>query len=187
MPSIKETINEIEKIKQRKEDFFALDSDYPNGFTPYENEITVHLVVPILKALGWKPKQMSFECYLKTENEVGRSDILLYSQPSRKVCDIRIMVEVKTIGKDLEAPARDWSEFLEAKYLDYKNISKESDNNIIYLILTDGVDYHIYKKVGRGWENPDKFNFEDEIDKKKIKEFYNLISAEAVKKAKIEE
>ncbi len=146
--SLAKCIIRLEKLDR---ELLALYNQYKEGYTPYENELVVHLVVPLLEALGWTPQRMAFEFYLNNESKKqkikkgGKPDILLYSQNSRKPDDFIAMVEAKERGKysDLEKAGLwpDW--FNDGNQCRFSALER--------IIATDGKHYFVFIKKDDKW------------------------------------
>lgn len=99
-----------------------------------EHETVCHLVVPLLKVLGWTPQKIALE--------FNRVDVALFSRLGREDKNVAVVVEAKKVhGACLRAiwQAKDYAKR-------YRNCSR--------IFVTDGLRYGIYLRRGEKW--PDK-------------------------------
>jgi len=108
---------------------------------PSEHETVAHLVVPLLRALGWTPQKMALEW--------NRMDIALFSGMPRKDDRLAIVVEAKRIG----------SSCLRAKGQAAKLAEKRGREPCARLIVTDGLRYGVYVREhgGRFRDDPEAY------------------------------
>ena len=146
-----------DKISVLRDSWNSLKEVYKTSYgkdnaTPYENEGVVHLVVPLLEALGWPPERMGFETHfsnLPSGSGTARLDISLYSCNSRKQEHLAAIIEAKqTWGvegdeKRLRTIAEEWRQWFKTYHSDNKDIPER-------FILTTGLLYHIYLKKSNG-------------------------------------
>jgi len=117
-----ETIKDIEK---------KLLEDVSQGRdSNNEENVKIKIIVPLLKALGWKDSEMDFESSVKA----GKIDILL------KIEQIpRLIIEVKSLEKDLEVHREQAFNYAKSK-------------GIKDFILTNGITFNFFK-ITKNWKD----------------------------------
>ncbi len=101
-----------------------------------EHETVCHLVVPLLKVLGWTPQKIALE--------FNRVDVALFARLPRQDKNVSVVVEAKKVhGACLSAisQARDYAKR-------YPNCSR--------IIVTDGLRYGIFTRGGEEWSDESK-------------------------------
>lgn len=100
---------------------------------PSEHETMTHLIVPLLKALGWTPQRIALEYH---QTGKGRADVALYSYGNRKPEYLTAIVEAKKFQRScLKAEAQ------------VKGYAADNTNR---LIVTDGIRYGVFVKDSEG-------------------------------------
>ena len=96
-----------------------------------EHETVCHLVVPLLKVLGWTPQKIALER--------NRIDVALFSRLPRDNESLTLVVEAKALHRAC------LSAFGQAKVYakDYANCRR--------IIVTDGLRYGVYVRKGDNW------------------------------------
>ena len=100
---------------------------------PSEHETVTHLIVPLLRALGWTPQRIALEYH---QSGKGRADIALYSYGNRQNQYLTAIVEAKKFEKSClraEAQVRSYA-------------AKHTDR----LIVTDGIRYGVFVQGSEG-------------------------------------
>ena len=98
---------------------------------PSEHETVCHLVVPLLKVLGWTPQKIAIEH--------NRIDVALFSRLPRDNDNLALVVEAKRLHQACLGA------FEQAKYYakDYGNCKR--------IIVTDGLRYGVSVRKGENW------------------------------------
>ena len=99
---------------------------YNKGTLPSEHETVCHLVVPLLRILGWTPQRMALEW--------SNIDIALFSRMPRKDEHLSVVVEAKRVGYAC----------LSAIWQAQNYASKYP--NCRRIVVTDGLRYGIFTK-----------------------------------------
>ena len=107
------------------------------GTSPSEHETVSHLVVPLLRILGWTPQRIALEWKVLG---LGRIDIALFSRMPRENEHLSVVVEAKKVH----------NAFLWA-------VSRAQDYaspfpNCRRLVVTDGLRYGIFTRIGESKE-----------------------------------
>ena len=122
----------IRNLLDRHSSFSQMARWYSNDWkSASEHETVCHLVVPLLKVLGWTPQKIALE--------FGRVDVALFSRLPRQNKNVAAVVEAKKVhGACLSAisQAKDYAK-------KYRNCSR--------IIVTDGLRYGIYLRGGKEW------------------------------------
>ena len=101
-------------------------ADYPNSL-PAEDETVAHVVVPFLKAIGWRSEHIAIKW--------RDIDVALLDPPQREPGNVRFVIEAKRLGYGLEG-ALD-----QAKgYVTKLDVPPET----VHIIVTDGIRYRLY-------------------------------------------
>ena len=106
---------------------------WPWGTTPSEHETVSHLVVPLLRILGWTPQRMALEW--------NKMDIVLFSKLQRDGGDGRIEANVNAV---VEAK-RVWSPCLSWAVSQGEGYAKPLAN-CHRLIVSDGLRYGVFTR-----------------------------------------
>ena len=96
-----------------------------------EHETVCHLVVPLLKVLGWTPQKIALE--------YNRIDVALFSHLPREKGNLTLVLEAKALGQaclSAFGQAKDYAE-------EYQNCTR--------IIVTDGLRYGVYLGEGKVW------------------------------------
>ena len=101
---------------------YATRSDF--GEPPAEGELVAHLVVPLLRALGWRPEQMAIEW--------RRVDVALFPALPRTPNNLHVLIEVKRIRGIDESALKQARRYL-------RELGVERD-----VVVTDGFTYRRY-------------------------------------------
>jgi hypothetical protein len=101
---------------------------YKRAQKPSEHETVAYLVVPLLRALGWTPQRMAIEW--------NRVDVALFEQLPRDNKTLRVVVEAKKMGDSCLSAMSQALSYSEGKKACHR------------LIVTDGLRYGIYTRVG---------------------------------------
>ena len=105
-----------------------------------EDETVCHLVVPLLRVLGWTPQRIGVE--------FNRVDVALFARLPRRDENVTVVIEAKQVhGSCLSAisQARDYARR-------YRNCSR--------IIVTDGLRYGIYVRSGNEWpDEPEPYAY----------------------------
>ncbi len=100
---------------------------------PSEHETVTHLLVPLLKALGWTPQRIALEYHQQGK---GRADVALYAYGNRQPEFLTAIVEAKKFGRScLNAEAQ---------------VRSYAAAHTTRLIVTDGIRYGVFVKDGHG-------------------------------------
>lgn len=119
--SIAALLNEIGELQR-------IASWYKRSSMPSEHETVAYLVVPLLRALGWTPQRMAIEW--------NHIDLALFGQLPRSAATVRVVVEAKKMDNACLA-----AKMQAAGYA-------ESQSGCQRLIVTDGIRYGVYVRVG---------------------------------------
>lgn len=120
LSSLKDCISELQALARW---YIKYSND------PSEHETVTHLIVPLLKALGWTPQRMALEYHQVGK---GRADIALYTYGNRQPKYLTALVEAKKFQRScLKA---------EAQVRSY--MTERTDR----LIVTDGIRYGVFCK-----------------------------------------
>ena len=102
-----------------------------------EHETVCHLVVPLLKVLGWTPQKIALEH--------NRIDVALFSRLPREMdSNLALVVEAKALHQaclGAFGQAKDYAE-------KYPNCTR--------IIVTDGLRYGVYLREGKDWPKAPK-------------------------------
>lgn len=110
-----------------------------------EHEIRTFLVVPLLEALGWSPQQIRIE---KTFSK-KKLDLVLYARPTDELpC---MLIETKRMYQGSANAIEQAKEYIE-------NVDELKHLNVF--IVTDGVRYWWYDRIGSEWVASAYMNFE---------------------------
>ena len=94
------------------------------GQAPLENELTVHLVVPFLRALGWPQELIGIEWQ--------RIDAVLFERLPRSTETLQFLIEVKRLDSGAESAL--------GQAIGYAEALRTTAN----IVVTDGVRYRMY-------------------------------------------
>jgi hypothetical protein len=112
------------EIAKHLSPLFWEDIDY----RPTEDELIAHLVVPFLRALGWRPELIA----VKWRN----IDVAVFNKLPRIPENCRFVIEAKRLGHGIEGALKQASRYL---------LRHGARANVI---LTDGVRYKLYSRRG---------------------------------------
>lgn len=133
LPALPDEEPDLIEVPDAVQDIVALACDLGSGLywnsgvfgpTPSENEMVAHLVVPLLRALGWPQERIALEWY--------RTDVALFTSLPRCPENCRLIVEAKAVGYGLDdalAQAKDYA----------AAISVDCD-----LLVTNGIRYRLH-------------------------------------------
>ncbi len=100
---------------------------------PSEHETVTHLIVPLLRALGWTPQRIALEYH---QSGKGRADIALYSYGNRQEEFLTAIVEAKKFQRScMQAEAQ---------------VRNYAAHHTSRLIVTDGIRYGVFVKDVNG-------------------------------------
>ncbi len=119
----------IDSLKNKISDLVALAEWYRSFGKPSETETIVHLVVPLLEALGWTAQKMAFE---RRVSGKGRIDLALFDHAKREDNHLCAVIEVKRFDQSC-IQAKDQAKNYATSY-----------ENCFRVIVTDGMRYAIY-------------------------------------------
>jgi len=133
------TINRVEKLAK------WYRYNFP-GLAATEHEIRTFLVIPFLQALGWSPQLIGIE----TKYGKRKMDIVLFKKPDRTIP--YILIETKRMY-DGSAGA----------ISQVKSYTKELHEleNLTFFVVTDGLRYWLYEKIGTSWKAKAYMNFKN--------------------------
>ena len=121
----------IRSLLDQNGEFIRMANWYNNswkwGTSPSEHETVCHLVVPLLRILGWTPQRMALEW--------SKIDIALFSRMPREDDHLSVVVEVKKVGDACLSWAVSQAENYASKY-----------PNCRRLVVTDGLRYGIFTR-----------------------------------------
>ena len=100
---------------------------------PSEHETVSHLVVPLLRILGWTPQRMALEW--------NRIDVALFSRLPRNDNDLAVVLEAKKVRE----PCLSWAKEQAMEY-----VKKHSLANCLRVIVTDGLRYGVFTRNQNG-------------------------------------
>lgn len=130
--------NSIEILTQEFDELRRIAKWYIGKEAPSEFETVAYLIVPILRALGWTPQKMAVEWH--------KVDLALFDQLPRKDENLAVVVEAKK---------KDRSCLTAKSQAQGYAIGKP---NCKRLIVSDGLRYGTYIKVGDNYELKAYFN-----------------------------
>ena len=104
-------------------------NDQDRGPNPSERETVSHLVVPLLRILGWTPQRMAVDW--------KNIDVALFSMLPRDNCNLSVVVEAKKVRN----ACLSWAVTQAQGYA-------ESHRNCLRLIVTDGLRYGVFTRRG---------------------------------------
>lgn len=106
---------------------------WPWGTTPSEHETVSHLVVPLLRILGWTPQRMALEW--------KKMDIVLFSRLQRNCGNGRVGANVNVVveAKRVRNPCLSWAVSQAERYA-------RPLENCHRLIVTDGLRYGVFTR-----------------------------------------
>lgn len=96
-----------------------------------EHETVCHLVVPLLKVLGWTPQKIALEHH--------RIDVALFSRLPRENENLTLVVEAKALHQACLGAFEQAKDYAK----DYGNCNR--------IIVTDGLRYGVYIRKGGSW------------------------------------
>ena len=99
---------------------------------PQEAEVVAHLVVPLLRALGWAPENIALEW--------SNIDICVFSTLPREPKHCRMLIEAKRLNNPIE------------KALEQASRYAAEDELTADIVVTDGLRYRLYAAAERGYE-----------------------------------
>lgn len=136
---------------------------------PSEHETVSHLVVPLLRILGWTPQRMALEWKLKG----GRMDIALFTklQPDTQKARIENNLDVVVEAKSLFTSCLSWA-------VSQAEGCVESVGNCRRLIVTDGLRYGVFTR--RKGENFVLFAYLNLI---RLRSYYPVYDCKGAKEA----
>jgi hypothetical protein len=124
-PSLNDVPESLRDVVGLAQDLAGLYADPERvGDPPAENEMVAHLVVPFLRALGWKPERIAVEW--------RRIDVALFDDLPRTPERCRIVIEAKRLGSGLEGARRQAKE-----YVDRLGVTRD-------VVVTDGLRYRAF-------------------------------------------
>ena len=100
---------------------------YNRGTLPSEHETVCHLIVPLLRILGWAPQRMALEW--------SNIDIALFSRMPREDGHLSVVVEAKRVGNACLSWAVSQAQNYASKYPNCRRI-----------VVTDGLRYGIFTR-----------------------------------------
>lgn len=101
------------------------------GENAAENEILAHLAIPLLRLIGWPPKQIALGWRY--------CDVVVFSKTPRAPENCRLIVEAKYPGYPLAG--------VESQAIDYaQRLQTKCD-----LLITDGFEFKLYRINGETW------------------------------------
>ena len=154
-PTPQEVNDEISRLKKLVPSLKKIyECRWGSGnFSPYENEGVVHLIVPLLKALGWPPERMGFETYFCNHSSetpnigIARLDISLYLCDSRKQKHLAAIIEAKQIMGEKDADLKRLKAIVDRYWQPwFKNYHSDNEHLPDRFIITSGLRYIIYLK-----------------------------------------
>ncbi len=98
---------------------------------PSEHETVSHLVVPLLRILGWTPQRMALEW--------NRIDITLFSRLPRNNDDLTVVLEAKKVRE----PCLSWAK---EQAMEYVKNKEHPLVNCLRVIVTDGLRYGVFTR-----------------------------------------
>ena len=101
-----------------------LDDDVRFREQPTEDELLVHIVVPLLKALGWPPERIAVKWRYV--------DVCLFHSLPRQPDNIAFIIEAKRLGAGVEGALNQGK-----RYLDTLGVVRD-------IVVTDGIRYRLY-------------------------------------------
>jgi hypothetical protein len=131
LPSADETL-ELDRLSPQIQDVVATVQDLARSYWgrgnfpdhPSEDELIVHCVVPLLRALGWQPELIGIKWRY--------GDVVLFKSLPRNTENCHLIIEVKRLGAGVEGAMP------QARgYADAWGIARD-------LVVTDGVRYRLY-------------------------------------------
>lgn len=127
-------LNNLSDLKDCISELQALAKWYRTfSSNPSEHETVTHLIVPLLRALGWTPQRIALEYH---QTGKGRADVALYAYGNRKPEYLIAIVEAKKFQRScLRAESQ------------VKNYAAKDTNR---LIVTDGIRYGVFVKNNQG-------------------------------------
>lgn len=123
--------NSLTTLKNNIEDLSALAQWYRNYGRPSETETVVHLVIPLLKSLGWTTQKIALEYNVSS---VGLIDIALFDYGNRNNDYLSVVIEAKKFDQSC----------IKAR-LQANNYANKFPN-CKRMILTDGIRYAVYTR-----------------------------------------
>ena len=104
-PPLTEVPERLRDVVGLVRDLAGLYSD-PEGFgdPPAENEMMAHFVVPLLRALNWRPEHIAVEW--------RRIDVALFAALPRTPANCRVVIEAKRLGTGLEGARRQAQDYV---------------------------------------------------------------------------
>ena len=118
----------IRNLLDQNGEFIRIANWY-KGPSPSEHETVSHLVVPLLRILGWTPQRMALEW--------KRIDIALFSRMPRKDEHLSVIVEAKKVGN----ACLSWAVLQAQGYA-----STLTNCDCQSLVVTDGLRYGIFTR-----------------------------------------
>lgn len=115
----------IRSLLDQNGEFIRIADWYNRSTSPSEHETVCHLVVPLLRILGWTPQRMALEW--------GKIDIALFSRMPRKDEHLSVAIECKKVGNACLSWAVSQAKNYASKY-----------PNCRRLVVTDGLRYGIF-------------------------------------------
>ena len=106
--------------------------DYPSSL-PAEDETVAHVVVPFLKALGWRSEHIAIKW--------RDIDIALLDPPKREAGNVRFVIEAKRLGYGLEGALEQAKGYV---------LKLDAPQETVQIVTTDGIRYRLYAADGEG-------------------------------------
>ena len=124
-PLLDEVPEALRGIVGQAQDMTALYRDGQNfGDSPMEDELVAHLVVPFLRALGWRPEQIAVKWQ--------RIDVSLFSRLPRTRENCHLVIEAKRLGAGVEGALEQ-----ARRYVTTLGVPRD-------VMVTDGIRYRLY-------------------------------------------
>jgi len=113
--------------------------------SPSEAEIVTHLVIPLMRILGWSEQQLAVEWSIP--NRRKKIDLVLFDVRHDRFKPL-ILCEVKRLGVPLEIFAAGQAQ----SYADSVINADERFDSLKIVVVTDGMRYFLYRRRNQVWD-----------------------------------
>jgi len=113
--------------------------------SPSEAEIVTHLVIPLMRILGWSEQQLAVEW--RIPNRRKKIDLVLFDVRHGRFKPL-ILCEVKRLGVPLEIFAAGQAQ----SYAESVIKADERFDSLKIVVVTDGIRYFLYQRKNKTWD-----------------------------------
>ena len=162
--TIKSLLDQFDGFHQITNFYYSLND------APSEHETVTHLVIPLLRSLGWTPQKMAIEFPTRLQQKI---DVALFENLPREQNSFAIVVEVKKFS---------YSCMTKAALEQAKKYASNSEN-CRQIILTDGIRYGVFNKNFEETNSESDFELKAYMNLRRLREDYPLYHCKGVQDA----